>query len=233
MVKIVRVALAFFVLALAATGDVGARSRHNGNGLNFASAVFIGTSITLGIRTGVTADQTIPYLVGLKLGDVPSINAGIGGNTSTQMLARFDADVLTFSPAMVSIEAGTNEPGAGISVGTYTANVTAMIQRAQRLGARVTLFVSPFTADNPLNAQIEPYRAAMRSLAATLSTAANPIYLFDTYNDFVALPPATQTAFFLPGDGEHFSPAGLAWNASLVGTGTYVNSFLARPFVLN
>lgn len=228
MIKLFRVALAFLALALLATGDISARPRHNGNGLNYSSAVFIGTSITLGVRTGVTATQTIPYLVGRNLGYVPSINAGIGGNTSTQMLARFDSDVLIYNPALISIEAGTNEPGHGVSVETFTTNIETMIQRSLRSGARVTLFVSPYTCDGGgpgmgLDGQIEPYRVAMRALAVTYATD-----LFDTYADFIALPPSTQTAYFNPADCEHFSPAGLAWNAGLVGTGAYVNSFKAR-----
>lgn len=221
-------ALLAVVLSLMTTNNITAGQRHNGNGLNYASAVFIGTSITLGIRVGVTATQTIPYLVGNNLGDVPSYNRGVGGNTSTQILARFDTDALTSNPAMISIEAGTNEPGAGISVGTFTTNIETMIQRAYRSQARVTLFVSPYTCDGGgpglgLDGQIEPYRVAMRTLAVTYATD-----LFDTYADFIALPGATQTAYFNPGDCEHFSPAGLAWNASLVGSGTYVNSFKAR-----
>ena len=213
---------------VAGTDNITARQRHNGNGLNYSSAVFIGTSITLGVRPGVTATQTIPYLVGSNLGYVPSIDAGVGGDTSTGMAARFDHDVLALNPALISIEAGTNEPGAGISVGTYTANITGMLQKALRSGARVTLFVSPYTCDGGgpglgLDGQIEPYRAAMRALAVTYGTD-----LFDTYADFIALPGATQTAYFNPGDCEHFSPAGLAWNAGLVGTGNYANSFKAR-----
>lgn len=193
-------------------------------GLNYTSAAFAGTSITLGVRSGVTVTQTIPYLVGQAKKYIPCINAGVGGETSTQILARFERDVLAFGPSMISIEAGHNDPGAGVSTSTYSANMTEMIRKAKITGARVTIFVSILAQDGTLDASIAPYRTVARNLASTYSCD-----LFDTYADMAALPGATQNSYFLEaaGTGQHLSPAGLAWAAGLVGTGSYANSFLA------
>jgi hypothetical protein len=184
------------------------------------SGAWTGSSITFGVRSGVTLDQALPTLGGITRRLIPSLNKGVGGDTSTGMLARFESDILAFHPAMVSIEACYNDPGAAITVPTCTANVTAMIQKAQASGARVTLWVPTFSCTPALDSSIAPYRTAIRGLAVTFSTD-----LFDTYNDFVALPGATQSTYIM-GDCQHFFPAGLAWMQSLIGTGAYANSFL-------
>ncbi len=197
-------------------------------GLRKGSAAFIGTSITLGVRSGVTAAQALPVLVGTARQLVPSINAGVGGNTSTQILARFESDCLAYGPSMISIEAGHNDPGASISVGsigsagTYTDNIAQMIVKAKITGARVTLWVPILAQDSTLDSSIAPYRTAMRGLAATYSCD-----LFDTYSDMAALAGATQNSYFIDSPGQHLSPAGLAWAAGLVGSGAYANSFLS------
>ena len=193
-------------------------------GLKARSGAFIGTSITLGVRSGVTAAQALPNLVGVSRGLIPSINAGVGGETSTQILARFERDVLAFGPSMISLEGGHNDPGAGVSTSTYSANMTEMIRKAKITGARVTIFVSILAQDATLDAAIEPYRVIARNLAPTYGCD-----LYDTYADMAALPGATQNSYFLeaPGLGQHLSVPGLAWAAGRVGSGAYVNSFLS------
>ncbi len=55
-------------------------------------------------------------------------NMGIGSNTSTQMLARFTADVVDLKPKMVVIFVGvTDIIIGGISKSTFLSNVTAML----------------------------------------------------------------------------------------------------------
>lgn len=193
-------------------------------GIKKGSGVFHGTSITLGVRPGVTVDQALPTLVAASKKYYPFVNAGIAGNTSTQMLARFESDVLGYSPSMISIECGHNDPGAGISTTTYSNNITEMVRKAKITGARVTLFVPIFTQDTTLDANVAPYRTVMRGLASTLSCDS-----FDLYNDIVALSAGTQNSYYIeaPPLGQHLSPAGLAWAAGLVGTGAYANSFLS------
>jgi len=187
-------------------------------------AVFHGTSITLGVRSGVTAAQALPNLVGISKSYVPSINSGIGSNTSTQMLTRFESDCLAYGPSMVSIEAGHNDPGASINTATYSANITEMVRKAKITGARVTLWVPIYAQDGTLNSNIAPYRTVMRNLATFLSCD-----LFDLYDDIVALDASTQNSYYTeaPGSGQHLSAAGLAWASGKVGTGAYANSFLS------
>ena len=68
-------------------------------------------------------------------------NKGVGGNTTAQMLARFDTDILDLDPlpGWVLIEPGPNDAGAGVSAATTIANLTGMITRARLAGIRVIL----------------------------------------------------------------------------------------------
>ncbi|MGM4906246.1 SGNH/GDSL hydrolase family protein [Tardiphaga sp. 866_E4_N2_1] len=192
-------------------------------GLNKGCAVFIGDSITRGERSGVTFAQAIPNLVGLAKGYVPSRNAGVGGEDSAAILARFEADCLAYGPSMVAIGTGHNDATNGVGATLFSANITEMVRKARIAGARVTLWVPVYAQDSTLNTSIAPYRTAMRSLISSLSCDG-----FDLYDDIVALDSATQNAMYIepPGLGQHFSVAGNAWAAGKVGTGAYANSFL-------
>lgn len=76
------------------------------------------------------------------------INAGIGGHSSRQMLARFDADILAHHPQWLSISAGvvevrrTYQPDREterVPLDEYIANLTMMISQALKLGMQVIL----------------------------------------------------------------------------------------------
>jgi lysophospholipase L1-like esterase len=74
------------------------------------------------------------------------MNAGIGGQTTRDMLARFDADVIARAPRIVHIMAGTNDlwhgdpgPDAAIAID----NLAEMVRRAQTAGIAVILAAPP------------------------------------------------------------------------------------------
>lgn len=62
-------------------------------------------------------------------------NMGVNGETSTEILARFDADVINQSPRWdkVAINAGTNDDKSGTMETTRT-NIAAMVRRAKAAG---------------------------------------------------------------------------------------------------
>lgn len=68
-------------------------------------------------------------------------NVGIGGNTSTQLLARYVTDVISKNPDIVSIEIGTNDikGGDGTTFATLTGNISKMIAANQAIGAETWL----------------------------------------------------------------------------------------------
>jgi lysophospholipase L1-like esterase len=68
------------------------------------------------------------------------INKGVPGNTTTQMLARFQTDVIDLHPDVVHIMGGWNDilaqPDGGSWGGTFT-NLNTMSQMAQTSGIKV------------------------------------------------------------------------------------------------
>lgn len=86
-----------------------------------AQVVFTGDSITMLMPTS-------EYVPG-------SFNAGISGNETCQMLARFDADVLARHPAIVVLLGGVNDIKNHDTFDTSC--LFSMVQKAMAAGARV------------------------------------------------------------------------------------------------
>jgi lysophospholipase L1-like esterase len=91
--------------------------------------VFLGDSITdyWGRRHGIFFPGK-PYL-----------NRGIGGQTTAQMLLRFQADVVALSPSIVVIEAGSNDVRLGATDEQIEANLTSLTQLASANSIQVVL----------------------------------------------------------------------------------------------
>jgi lysophospholipase L1-like esterase len=71
--------------------------------------------------------------------------AGVPGNTSAQMLARFDTDVTPYAPSAVVIMAGTNDSNDAnpIPVATYAANMQALVTKCRAIAATPILCTLP------------------------------------------------------------------------------------------
>ena len=76
------------------------------------------------------------------------VNAGVGGHSSRQMLARFDGDVLTHHPHWLLLSAGvvevrrtyqTDREPDRVPLAEYSGNLTNMITRARNADTRVIL----------------------------------------------------------------------------------------------
>jgi lysophospholipase L1-like esterase len=108
-----------------------------------------GTGITANtgnIETGLVAWDALGYWhwANLQMGQRFNLiaNRGVGGNTTTQMVARFASDILALSPlpAWLVLEPGPNDAGtAAIPAATTIANITAMLTAARTAGIRVIL----------------------------------------------------------------------------------------------
>jgi lysophospholipase L1-like esterase len=89
----------------------------------------------------------------------PYVNRGIGGQTTSQMLLRFRADVLDLKASVVVILAGTNDiaGNAGpVTLETVESNLTAMAELARAHGVRVVLASLLPVADGKLDAKGQP-----------------------------------------------------------------------------
>lgn len=116
-----------------------------------------------------------------RLGGATWVNRGIPGQNSSQMLLRFEDDVVALSPAVVVILAGTNDlrvhagshaDAAPAILARLRSNVTAMSDIADARGIRVVLgSIPPFDAVRDGGRRDpETWRAAnvwLRTFAAT------------------------------------------------------------------
>lgn len=138
------------------------------------TVVAIGDSETYG--RGLDRDQAYPAQLGALLGSNWSVfNAGVSGDTSRGMLARFDADVLSHSPKFVFIMAGENDIYYGYdpstnddsykldAAGGLKANIVAMIDKARNSGA--TVFVSTILPHGTIE-EVPARQQAMTDLRA-------------------------------------------------------------------
>ncbi|MCH9656349.1 MAG: SGNH/GDSL hydrolase family protein [Planctomycetes bacterium] len=74
------------------------------------------------------------------------INAGVGGNRSSQLLKRLNRDVLAHHPTAVILMVGTNDrlnSGGFITAENYRKNVITLIDKIQAGGAKVVLITPP------------------------------------------------------------------------------------------
>ena len=127
------------------------------------------------------------------------INAGIGGHSSRQMLARFDADILVHHPHWLLLSAGvvevrrTYQPervSERVPIDEYVANLTMMIAGALNAGTQVILLEptpharhvtgsSPEVTLEAVNTLTRQYATAMRQVAQ--ETGVGFVPLFETF----------------------------------------------------
>lgn len=172
--------------------------------------VFFGDSVTLGARPGVTEPQTFAHLVA-SAANRPYLNKGIGGNTSSDGLARFSADVLANSPDYVAIMFGINDAFYSVPVATYKANLLSMVTQAKAANIKPVLLTPNLVTDATLQATMPAYVQACREVAA------QSVPLIDVYAAFCegSFSPGGATFAGWYVDTQHQSPSGHASIASL------------------
>ena len=98
--------------------------------------ICFGDSLTFGY--GVSPGEDYPSVLS-KMVDIPVINKGIDGYTSTDGLKRLDTDVLANNPLLVIIEFAGNDFIKKVPIETTEKNAKEMIDRIQAKGAMVAL----------------------------------------------------------------------------------------------
>lgn len=171
--------------------------------------VFLGDSITLGSDSAVNlyrGDAWPVYaslLSGGKIGYIK--NAGVAGNNTTQMLARFDTDVTPYSPTAVTIAGGMNDAASSVTIGTYAANIAAIVAKCYTIGAvPILCTITPSTA-TPSNRDdlIATYNTWLRRYAWL-----NGVPLLDFYPLLVDTTTGALHADYANVDGIHPTAAG-------------------------
>ncbi|MCM4156959.1 GDSL-type esterase/lipase family protein [Gramella sp. AN32] len=126
------------------------------------------------------------------------INAGIGGNTTQDLLKRIDKDVLAKSPDLVILMVGTNDmlnSKKMIDYPTYTSNLKSLINKIKDSGSEL-LLMNPIPADSAYlflrhdkslfpetpNQKIDKAGKIVKELARQ-----NKLYFYDLNAEFKAL----------------------------------------------
>ncbi|QUD90242.1 SGNH/GDSL hydrolase family protein [Phenylobacterium montanum] len=140
------------------------------------------------------------------------VNRGIGGQTSSQMLLRFHADVVSLKPKIVHILAGTNDIAGNTgptSVQNYENNITAMVEMARANGIRVVIGSIPPAAAFAWRPSVQP-RPRIAELNAWLARFArqNRITFID-YHAVLTEPDGSMLSK-LTNDGVHPNRDGYA-----------------------
>jgi lysophospholipase L1-like esterase len=128
-------------------------------------------------------------------------NAGVGGNSTVQMLARFDGDVLAYRPELVTIMGGTND--TAFPEPFTISNLRTMVDRGKASSAFVILLTIPPRGDPVYTDTIRSLNAAIRQLGRD-----EGVMVVDAYAA-LANPDGTWREGLDCGDGIHPSPAGL------------------------
>ena len=158
---------------------------------NIVRIVAFGDSITAAAKEMPDEAKRWPSLLETRLRgrfpgvDVKVVNAGVGGNTSREGLARMGPDVLRHDPDYVLVEFGGNDgvldPQRHVAMEEFVANLVEMKARLDALGhCRMILLTFPPVIDElhaqweeyknigGLDKRVEPYRRAAREFAAAL-----------------------------------------------------------------
>ncbi|MDD4909102.1 MAG: GDSL-type esterase/lipase family protein [Candidatus Omnitrophica bacterium] len=98
--------------------------------------ICFGDSITFGF--GAPAGQSYPDFLSQKI-DIPVLNAGVEGDTSTQAMFRIYSDVLSRDPLLVIIEFGGNDFLRSVPPENTVANIENMVKAVNGAGAMVAL----------------------------------------------------------------------------------------------
>jgi len=154
-------------------------------------------------------EETLPALPGALV-----VNRGIPGQNTTQMLLRFEDDVVALRPAAVVILAGTNDlrsldpqpaPGDAL-VQQIARNITAMADIADARRIRVILCAIPPVGPEQAAGQRDPATIVAANAWLRSFAAARGYSLLDYHGALVGEDGLIEAPY--TSDGLHLSPSG-------------------------
>lgn len=174
--------------------------------------VCLGDSITAGY--GVPRSKAWPALLAEKIG-CGVVNAGINGDTTGGMLARFQREVAGSGARALCIMGGFNDFALGVDAGTVQANLFALVQQCFALHIRPVLGIPipihpPITFPRLTSLCAEKGQAGMEPLRAWVHRLANDfnIAVLDFHGRFQQLSSNDSADSKLYLDGLHPSISG-------------------------
>jgi lysophospholipase L1-like esterase len=179
---------------------------------NGQKIAFMGDSITAfgwgspGGYVKLTVDALAK--AGIKVEPIP---AGQGGNTSKDMLARLDTDVLSKQADWMTLSCGVNDVwhGAnGVALDAYKLNITAIVDKATAKGVKVVILTAtPIGESNNLNNQkAVGYNDFLREFAKERNLPL--VDLSADFHEVLKNLPTDANSRFLTADGVHMNAEG-------------------------
>lgn len=189
------------------------------------TVVALGDSITKGVRSGVSNNQTFSAILDREH-NRSTLNLGIGGERTDQALKRLDDAVISQQPRFVLVMYGTNDSyvdqgksQSRITVDTYRDNLTMIAGKLLLAGIEPILMTPPRWAadarvngigENP-NLSLDAFVDACRSVADE-----NELPLIDHYAHWTTAEANGRDLNTWTTDGCHPNPAGHAEMAKLI-----------------
>jgi lysophospholipase L1-like esterase len=180
--------------------------------------IFLGDSLTaLAIK-----DKNVPEGKGyvprvreaLKAKGVEVDAVATGGHKVSDLLKRVDADVIARKPTVVVIQIGVNDASAGVTPEAFKAQLTELIQKLERGGARVvqctcTCRVEGYNPKDAMDQKLDLLAETARAIARE-----KKLPLVDLRKAFIDYwkqhNPENKPKGFLTYDGNHWTEAGHA-----------------------
>jgi len=141
-----------------------------------STVVFLGDSITLGVRTGVGATDIFSYKIGNARGFSTIINSGLANDTAAGGVARLSTDVLAHSPKSCVIMYGTNDVYNGITVSAYKASMKSIVQTLKANNIEPVIFSPPLGRSTPQITPFPPYLVALSEIGYEENIAVVDMY---------------------------------------------------------
>lgn len=194
-----------------------------------ATLVCLGDSITEAEDSYVTVMRNL-ITAGYPERNIKIINAGIGGNTAPDMLARLERDVIAHRPQCVTIHVGINDVWRGfkhpdgspipegggnraVPLDIYEPTLARMVDILREVSDAEIVLLTPTAigedVDNPnnlANATLEQYVAAMTRVAESRGTLLAPTH--DAFLAVIRAGTSVEPSFRLTTDGVHLNAVG-------------------------
>lgn len=118
-----------------------------------------------------------PSLLAAQAPDLKLVfNAGVPGNNTTQMVARYRRDVQAHHPDVLFVMGGTNDIGERYCTCTVINNVRLIVKAAKSNGITVVLISIPPNNTSSMRTPIRKVNAALAALAMTEGVAFVDVY---------------------------------------------------------
>lgn len=173
--------------------------------------VFLGDSITRqGSGSAGWCGLAVSSLKAIGI-EADPVNAGRGGNTSRDMAARFENDVISKKPAWMTLMCGTNDnPNHGLPLEESKNNIRTIVEKTQASGIKVLILTMPVRGGN-LNENA--YNEFIRALAKEKGIPIADVFaemkktLMEYKAEHPDLPPKSPPLLTIA-DGTHMNPRG-------------------------